>query len=115
MSSVKRQKRKESARPVETTGSEVWRAGHKVDLKSMQVQASRLNCREKRVPAQNPAQAIAWVEVKEAGYFCENEKQIASSSTPAIEVRVGRYVVSVASGFDKTAFTDVCRVLTGLC
>jgi hypothetical protein len=113
MSAVKKRKQEESAGPVETTGSGVWHAGHKVDLKTMQVQASRLNCREKMLPARTPEATVEWLEVKEERASGRPGDGVETS--PAIEVRVGRYVVNVASGFDKTAFSDVCRVLTGLC
>jgi hypothetical protein len=106
MNSVKRRGREGSAGSAETGDSEVWSAGRKIDLEIMRTQASRLNRGEKRSPARVSEPTVEWLEVKEERPSDEVGDKV--TSPPIIEVRVGTYVVSVASGFDKSAFTEVC-------
>jgi hypothetical protein len=93
--------------------AEIQCGGDTLDLERIRTQASRLNYHADKQETPK-AERVNWVEVK-------NEKPITSSTkqtnaSPLIEVRVGTtYTVTVPSGFDKTAFTEICEVLSGLC
>ena len=84
--------------------------GQAVDLEKIRAQAYRLNYRAKQEASE--AQSVDWVEVTSK----ELSVPVAKSNIPSIEVRVGTtYTVSVPSDFDRGAFTDICKVLAGLC
>lgn len=84
--------------------------GQAVNLEKIRTQAYRLNYRAKQEASE--VQSVDWVEVKSK----EHSAPVAKPNTPSIEVRVGTtYTVSVPSDFDRAAFTDICKVLAGLC
>jgi hypothetical protein len=84
--------------------------GQAIDLEKIRTQAHRLNYRAKYGTPE--AQSVDWVEVRSK----ELSPSVTKQNAPSIEVRVGAtYTVSVASDFDRTAFTDICKVLAGLC
>jgi hypothetical protein len=92
--------------------SEIQCDGHTLDLENIRAQAYRLNYRAAK--QESKAETVDWVEVKNGNTSTSVAKQ--ANASPAIEVRVGStYTVSVPSGFDKTAFTEICKVLSGLC
>jgi hypothetical protein len=87
--------------------------GHAIDLEDIRAQARRLNFRTTKQETPK-AQVVDWVEVQSKEPFTPVAKR--TSAFPSIEVRVGTtYTVSVPSGFDKAAFTEVCKILSGLC
>jgi hypothetical protein len=87
--------------------------GHTLNLEGIRAQAYRLNYRAAKQDA-SKAEVVDWVEVKNEKATASVTKQI--NVSPSIEVRVGStYTVSVPSGFDKSAFTEICKVLSGLC
>lgn len=84
--------------------------GQPVDLEKIRTQAYRLNYRAKQEAS--GAQSVDWVEVTNKGFSAP----VAKPNTSSIEVRVGTtYTVSVPWDFDRAAFTDICKVLAGLC
>lgn len=88
--------------------------GQAVDLEKIRAQAYRLNYRAKQEASE--AQSVDWVEVTSKELSVPVAKSNITSIIPSIEVRVGTtYTVSVPSDFDRAAFTDICKVLAGLC
>jgi hypothetical protein len=84
--------------------------GQAVDLEKIRTQAHRLNYRVKHETPE--AQSVDWVEVRSK----ELSPPVTKQNVSSIEVRVGAtYTVSVPSDFDRTAFTDICKTLAGLC
>jgi hypothetical protein len=87
--------------------------GYTLDLERIRAQAYRLNYRTVKQDAPK-TEIVDWVEVKNENPSTSVAKQI--NASPAIEVRVGAtYTVSIPSGFDRTAFAEICEILSGLC
>lgn len=55
--------------------------------------------------------AVNWVELKDVGDLSEK----GSSHVGFIEVFIGSCVVVVRPNFDSVLFSDVCRLLSGIC
>jgi hypothetical protein len=92
---------------------EIQYGGQTLDLEGIRAQAYRLNYRTAKQDT-SKTEIVDWVEVKNEKTSTLVAKQV--TAFPSIEVRVGTtYTVSVPSGFDKTAFTEICKVLSGLC
>jgi hypothetical protein len=87
--------------------------GHAIDLEDIRAQARRLNFRTAK-QERPKTQAVDWVEVQSEEPSSPVAKR--TSASPLIEVRVGAtYTVNVPPGFNKAAFTEVCKILSGLC
>ena len=88
--------------------------GHAIDLEDIRTQARRLNFRVPKQETPKP-QAVDWVEVQSKEPFTPVAKRTSAFSS-MIEVRVGTiYTVNVPLDFDKAAFAEVCKILSGLC
>jgi hypothetical protein len=86
--------------------------GSAIDLEGIRARAYRLNYRATQRDKPK-ADTVDWVEVESKGHLISTAKQ--TNAFPSIEVRVGDiYTVSVPSVFDREAFTEICKVLTGL-
>jgi transposase-like protein len=86
-----------------------WCVEHGIKYESFRNWVRRLKSRNDGSRYKATVAPVRWVEVE------RQEVEKGHALPPAIEIRIGKCVVCVPSGFDGTVLAETCDILTKLC